>query len=223
MVEFALIIYVFLKLCGRNCKTKKKKKHLTERIRRRVSPTQKSLKCLRITTDSWLVDMGNYSEWSLCICFAFSTCPFWFAFCCCEKKNTQTNFVGEGFIWCIHPHHNPSTKDAKIGTKAEQEPGRTNCSRDHRGLLFVGFMIACSVCLLKQRKTTCIGVALPTVGSAFLCQSLIKTMLHRLACRPVLWSRSLNRGALFLDNWSCVNLAKPEEHTSLLFFSEHLC
>lgn len=170
--------------------------------------------------------VGGYGKLQWMV-FAYLFCFFYLSFLICLlllwEKNTQTNFVGEGFIWRIHPHHNPSTKDAKIGAKAEREPGRTNCSRDHRGLLFVGFMIACSVCLLKQRKTTCIGVAPPTVGSAFLCQSLIKTMLHRLACRLVLWSRSLNWGALFLDNWSCVNLAKPEEHTSLLFFSEHLC
>lgn len=91
-----------------------------------------------------------------------------------EKKKIKTDFVGQEFIWLIHPRHNPSTKDAKIGTKAEQEPGSMNCSRDHRGLLFVGFIIACSVCLLKQCKTTCIGAAPPTVDSAFLCQSLIK-------------------------------------------------
>lgn len=46
-------------------------------------------------------------------------------------------------------------------------------------------LLDCSACFVIQLRTTCLGVALPTVGWALPFQSLIKKMPHRLGHEPI--------------------------------------
>lgn len=77
-------------------------------------------------------------------------------------------------------------------------PGR-NWSGDHGGLLF-SFLLS-PACFVILPRTTCPGMALPTMGWVLPDQSSVKQMSHWRAYMPIQWrSHFLSWGSLLPDN-----------------------
>jgi hypothetical protein len=80
-------------------------------------------------------------------------------------------------------------------------------------------LIACSACFLIEPRTTSSGMAIPTMGWALPCQSLVKKMPYRLAYGPVLWRQFLKGGSFLSDDLSlCQVDIKPTNKEGILKF-----
>lgn len=77
---------------------------------------------------------------------------------------------------------NPIPSGRKVRADSRQKPGGRNWSKDHGVMLLIGLLlVACSVGLFMQSRTTCLGLAPPTVTWALPHQSLVRKMSRRLA------------------------------------------
>ena len=126
---------------------------------------------------------------------------------------TKIKLRGKGFICFILPHHSPSSKEVMTGTQAGQEPELRNRWRGHGGLLLTGLLIkACSICFLRESRTTSPGMAPPTMHWALPHKSLIE----KLSYSPILWRHFLNWGSLLSYNSSLcqvdIKLASTNVH-----------
>jgi hypothetical protein len=125
----------------------------------------------------------------------------------------KNNSERKGLIWLTLPHH-CSLSGVRTGTHTGQESGGRCWCRGHGGVLLTGLLpTACSVCFLIERRTTSPGMAPPTMGWALPHPSLIKKMLYRLACSPILGKYFLNWASLLLEdsNWCPVDIKAPPQ------------
>jgi hypothetical protein len=83
-----------------------------------------------------------------------------------KKYNDQeASWGGKGFIQLTLPHCCSSPKEVRTGTQTGQEAGAdAEVMEEVIGLLH----LACSACFLREPRTTCPGMALPTMGWALL-------------------------------------------------------
>jgi hypothetical protein len=131
--------------------------------------------CGYLQKDSWVTICGSPacdfrwwhgdSEWDLCHLLSvapwtLSPSPFLEGVSCLFsitviKSMTQSNLGRNGFIWFLCPNHRLSLREAKLGTQGRQGPRGRNFSRGHVGTL--------RTLILQQLRTTCTGVAPPTL------------------------------------------------------------
>lgn len=132
-----------------------------------------------------------------------------FALYCCDNHKIKNNLRRKEFI---SAYSLKSIMKRCQDRKSRQEPQVRNWSR---GLGAAS--VACSACSVIAFRTTCLRVALPTVGWTVPHQSLIKNMLHRLAHRPIWWKHLLNRGSLLKwSSWQNTKLFKYFFHPFVL-------
>jgi hypothetical protein len=108
--------------------------------------------------------------------------------------------------------------DSRPSLREQELEGRRWC-RGHGGILLNGlFLMACSACFLIEPRTTCPGMAPPTMGWALPHQSLIKKMPYRLAHSPLL------RHFLTWDfpplRWHMSSWYKTMQHMSIMLIQK---
>ena len=107
---------------------------------------------------------------------------------------TKATWGGKGYIslnsQVILHHWGKSSRNSR--QEVMQKPWRNSVS--------CLLPIACSACFLLAPRTTCPGVATPTVGWALPDPPLIKKMHHRLAQKPIWCRHFVNGDSLFSED-----------------------
>lgn len=71
----------------------------------------------------------------------------------------KSNLGKKGSIWIACPCHSPSSREARAGPQAGQEPGSRDRSRVYRGMLLTDLLsVASSLSFRVLPRTTCLGI-----------------------------------------------------------------
>lgn len=112
------------------------------------------------------------------------------------KAIAKINMKRKGFLSAVSFHFQVTVHcwgRTGAGTQMRQEPEGRNQSRSHGGALLTDlFLIAGSACFPIPSRTTCPGMAPPTIDWTLPYQLLVKKTPYRLAYGTIWWRRFLN-------------------------------
>lgn len=125
------------------------------------------------------------------------------------KHHDQKQAGKKKCVWLTFLHDSSTSKKARTGTEAGQEPGRRSWCRHSGGALFTGLLpMATSASFLIEPRTTSPRTKSLTMGCPPPTRALITNQENTLqvSYSPILGKYFLNRGSLFSDDSSFYQL-----------------